>query len=428
MFVAGANPRLVLDDSYQEFLAEIAHLVSQALNHLLAREQEHLAERRLRNAQRLQAVGALAGGVAHEVNNQMTVVLGMGEFVLRRLGPNHAVAADVRSVLEAGSRAARVSQQLLTFTRQQFTQPQVLDPATVMAEVEQLLTELLGDRGILRVVVQPGVSLISADRGQLEQALVDLVANARDALGSGGEVTITVSDVRLTSESSGSWGFTVTPGGYVQVAVADNGHGMDEATLGRIFDPFFTTKPVGQGPGLGLSMVYGVVKRHDGYVWAESRPGQGTTMRLFWPAVSETVRDASLHRGGGTGLGKSPDGPPTVWVVEDEANVRELLARTLTEEGMRVVTAADGAEALGLMETEMIPPALVITDLVMPRVHGRQVADALARRYPEASVLFMSGYAADDMVRRGLLPANAAFLQKPFSPSQLVQALGAIVG
>lgn len=426
-FVAGTNPRIPLDEHYQSFFGEIAHTITMGLDRLRAREEERRAEQRVTDSQRLQSVGALAGGVAHEVNNQMTVVLGLGEFVLRGLGPNHPAAADMQAVLDAGARAARVSQQLLTFTRQQFTQPQVLDLAIVLRDLEPVLREVLGPEHALTVMVDPGTSLISVDPGQLDQVLVDLLTNARDALTANGHVTITVSDAELDADAHLDRGFSVVPGRYVQLAVTDNGQGMSQATLTRIFEPFYTTKPVGKGAGLGLSMVYGIIKRHDGYVWAESRPGQGTTMRLYLPAAS-AERGGRLPPPPTSGARDLPNRPRTVWVVEDEANVRNLLGRTLAEEGMRVVAAADGVEALELLHAETVAPSIVITDLIMPRANGRQVADAVAARYPDASVLFMSGYAAEDMARRGLLPANAAFLQKPFTPTQLVRALDAILG
>jgi signal transduction histidine kinase/ActR/RegA family two-component response regulator len=416
-----------LDQSYLAFFSDVAQVITGALAKVQAQEQDRRTEQKLRDVERLQSVGALAGGVAHEVNNQMTVVLGFGEFVLKSLGADHPQAGDMRSVLLAGQRAARVSQQLLTFTRQQVTQPRVLKLHTVATGLESVLRQLLGSDKSLVVAPAGAASAISADPTQIEQVLINLVANARDATSTGGRVTISIEDVELGHQDTAEYGVPVVPGRYVLLAVADTGHGMDEATVARIFEPFFTTKPVGQGTGLGLSMVYGIVKRHEGYILAESAPGRGTTMKLYWPAIDPgavIVGSAELGRPDAI---EADNRLRTAWVVEDEAPVRELVARTLAEEGFRVVTAADGADALRLLEEGLDPPAVVIADLVMPHVNGRQLADAVLARFPDVPVLFMSGYAGEDVIRRGLMPEHAAFLQKPFTREDLIQALEAVL-
>ncbi|MEP7324812.1 MAG: ATP-binding protein [Gemmatimonadota bacterium] len=430
VLVAGANPRLPLDEAYLGFFTTVAGVIATALAKVRAREQERRIEQQLGDALRLQSVGALAGGVAHEVNNQMTVVLGFGEFVLKALGPGHPQAADMRLVLNAGTRAAGVSQQLLTFTRQQVTQRQVLDLHALAGELEPVLRQLLGSDKTLTLTENRSARLINADPSQIEQVLINLVANSRDATPTGGRVTITVEDVELTEAATAGHGFAVVPGPYVLLTVTDSGEGMDERTLARVFEPFFTTKAVGQGSGLGLSMVYGIVKQHDGYIWAESALGSGTTMRLHWPAHSlrpVIQADATGVASGGPGAGSPGERDRIVWVVEDEPAVRALVARTLAEEGFRVIPAADGAEALGLLEGECEPPALVVTDLVMPWVNGRQVSIAVTARFPQVPVLFTSGYASDAAVVRGLLPESAAFLQKPFTPTQLMQVIVAML-
>ena len=427
VLVAGANPQLRLDKNYQAFFAEVGILIAEALSKVRARELERRTEQQLRHVERLQSVTALAGGVAHEVNNQMTVVLGFGEFVLKALGARHPQAEDMRRVLLAGHRAAKVSQQLLTFTRQQVTQPRVLDLHKVTRDLEPVLRQLLGSDKELVLNPDRRASRISADPVQVEQVLINLVANARDATSTGGRVTITVEDVELTHKTAGAVGVAMAPGAYTLLTVADDGQGMDESVLARIFEPFFTTKPIGQGTGLGLSMVYGIVKRHEGFVWAQSSPGAGTTMRLYWPALSSAAdqppsvdRSDRPHR-------LDPVQELMVWVVEDEAPVRELVARTLAAEGLRVVTAEDGGQALRLLERTTVPPSAVICDLVMPRVNGRRVGNEVNAKYPDVPVLFMSGYTSDDVVRRGLMPENAAFLQKPFTPAELVQRVLAIL-
>jgi two-component system, cell cycle sensor histidine kinase and response regulator CckA len=378
------------------------------------------------DAQRLQSVGRLAGGVAHEVNNNMTVVLGLGEIVLEALGPDHPEGRDLKAMLEAGARAARISQQLLTFTRQQFTQPRRLDLYAVITRLEPMLRSLVGNDKNLVIAPDQKAAPISADLPQVEQVLVALITNARDATPAGGQVTVSVDDVALSGEETVERGVLTWPGDYVRLVVSDTGAGMDSETLARVFDPFFTTKPVGVGTGLGLSMVYGVVKRHEGYIGVDSAPGQGTTLRLYWPALELDSREDS---GAAPAFPQRRSGEHTtrVWVVEDEAPVRELLARTLKAEGFRVVTADNGAHALQLLHDEPDAPDIVITDLVMPVVNGRQVSEAVATRYPDVPVLFMSGYSVDEVVRLGLLSARAAFLQKPFTPTQLVDALEAML-
>jgi signal transduction histidine kinase/CheY-like chemotaxis protein len=427
MLVAGANPRLPLGEGYQSFFADVERTITRGFAKVRLRELERRTELQLSNAERLQSVGALAGGVAHEVNNQMTVVLGFGEFVLRALGPGHPQAADMHAILMAGNRAARVSQQLLAFSRQQLTQPRLLQLNELVVAMAAVLRQVLGSDKTLVIAPDDGTWTINADPIQIEQVLINLVANARDATPTGGRVTISVENAELPESGSAHYGIAVAPGSYVLLKVSDTGHGMEESTVAHIFEPFFTTKKVGEGTGLGLSMVYGIVKRHEGYVWADSTPGQGTTMRLYWPAVASAVPLPAVGHTETFAPLQSDAGSRTVWVVEDEGPVRALIARALAEEGLTVVSAEDGAVAIRLLEETAMPPALVITDLVMPWVNGRQVSDALRARYPDVPVLFMSGYASDDVVRRGLMPEKADFLQKPFTPAELVQAISAVL-
>ena len=427
LLVAGANPRLNIDEGYQAFFADAGHAIAHGFAKVRARELERRTEMQLRTAERLQSVGALAGGVAHEVNNQMTVVLGFGEFVLRALGPGHPQAADMQNVLMAGHRAARVSQQLLAFSRQQLTQPRLLRLSDLIRSMEPVLRQVLGSDKTLVITPDNGTSAINADPIQIEQVLINLVANSRDATPTGGQVTISVRNEELSEHSSTRYGFAIPTGSYVLLQVSDTGAGMEESTLAHIFEPFFTTKKVGQGTGLGLSMVYGIVKRHEGFVWAESTPGQGTTMRLYWPAALSEVPSLPVTQPETLEPLQADILSRTVWVVEDEEAVRSLVARALADEGLAVVSAEDGAAALRLLETSDTPPALVITDLVMPRVNGRQFSEAVRARHPEVPILFMSGHASDDGVRRGLMPEKADFLQKPFTPAELVQAIAGVL-
>lgn len=384
---------------------------------------ERRTERQLREAQRLQAVGTLAGGVAHEVNNQMTAVLGFGEFVLRALGPRHPQEADQRQVLLAAERAARVTQQLLAFSRQQVHQPRVLDLRDLADGLRPVLRQLLGSDKELVIASGRPQRRVNVDPSQIEQVLINLVANARDATPTGGRVTVSVEDVEVSDTPVAGQSVSMAPGPYVKLTVADTGAGMPLDTIARIFEPFFTTKPVGHGTGLGLSMVYGIVKQHGGYIWAHSHPGDGTAMRLYWPAVAP--REGSERGGAGArhGDGSTPPQAARILVVEDEDAVRQLVVRSLESAGFTVIAAEDGEAALRALGREGALPDLLLTDVVMPRVSGRQLSDAATRIRPDLPVLFISGYAGDDMILRELVPEGAPFLQKPFTPDQVVRSV-----
>ena len=384
---------------------------------------ERRTEQQLRDAQRLQAVATLAGGVAHEVNNALQATRGFGAVVLRGLGPEHPQAADMRLVLQSAERASRVSQQLLAYTRQQVTLPRPLDLAELAADLRAVLQQLLGADKLL-VLPPPVVRIpkVLADPAQVERVLINLVANARDATETGGRVTVTVSAVRATEDdaTTADMGFRLAPGDYVCLSVSDTGHGMSRETLSRMFDPFFTTKPVGEGTGLGLSMVYGTVKQHGGYIGARSTVGQGSTIEVFWPTTEgepapEPEAEIGDALGGTMGRGR------VVLVADDEPLVRALVVRTFELEGYVVHGAADGEAALRLID-EGVVPDLVITDVIMPGVNGRQLHDALRARWRELPVLYISGHTGDEAVLQRLVPKGAPFLQKPFTPDALVLA------
>jgi len=380
-------------------------------------------EEQLRQAQTLQAVGTLAGGLAHEVNNQMTVVLGFGRFALQALGPDHPQAADVGEMVKAAERTAGLTQQLLAFSRRQLTQPRILDLAAAVKEVSPVLVRLLGADKSLVILPSRSRRPVRADPTQVHQVLINLVANARDALAPGGRVTISLEDVDLGPGYADSHGgIHLVAGPYVLLAVSDTGCGMDRQTLAQVFQPFFTTKPPGHGAGLGLSMVYGIVKQHGGLVWAYSEPGHGTTMKVYLPAA-EAAED---------GEGPPPAAPAggrsaTVLLVEDEPAVRLTARRALEEAGYRVIEAEDGRHALDLVARGPALPDLVVADVVMPRLNGRELSDALSDRHGGLPTLFISGYTGDDVALRGLLPRGAPFIQKPFTPEALVREVAALL-
>ncbi|MEZ0332917.1 MAG: ATP-binding protein [Gemmatimonadales bacterium] len=377
------------------------------------------AEEELGQARKLQAVGTLAGGVAHEVNNQLMAVIGFGDFVLGALGPDHPQSSDVQVMIRSATRASQVAQQLLTFSRRQVKQTKPLDMYGAVLALVPVLERLLGaDK---RLVVQPNRAShhVVADPTQIDQVLINLAANARDAMGTGGRLQVAVDEVLLDESYGRTHGVShFVPGIYVRLTVSDTGCGMDRTTLAKIFEPFFTTKPVGVGTGLGLSTVYGIVKQHDGFVWAESEPGSGTTMRVYLPAAQADAE--GVAEGGGETVMIEPMEQAVVLVVEDEASVRSMVRRSLEAVGLTVVEAKNGREALEMVATRPERPRLVLTDVIMPELNGRELSEALASSQPGLPVLFMSGYTGEDVLARSLLPETAQFIQKPFAPEELV--------
>jgi PAS domain S-box-containing protein len=373
-------------------------------------------DEQLRRAERMQAAGQLAGGVAHEVNNMMTGVIGFGSFLLRSLDQDDPRRADVDEIMKAGNRAADVTRQLLAFTRQQFRRPEVVEVNQIVAGVERMLRRSLGDDQELVLRLRNLAGHVRVDRGQLEQVLVNLVLNARDAIAGAGHVTIETDRVTLDSEYVRRHDLVTVPtGDYVLLVVSDTGCGMTPEVQARIFEPFFTTKPVGQGTGLGLSTVYGIVKQSDGFIWPYSEVGHGTTFKIYLPAAERLIQSPRLVPGNGDLRG----GGEVILVVEDEAMVRGLAVRCLAEQGYRVVEARTSGEALAYVEENPGTVDLVLSDVVMPVMGGRELSQRLRRVAPSLPVLFMSGYTGEDVVQRGLLDAGAPFEQKPFSPESL---------
>ena len=386
-------------------------------------EDQRRAAEQLRQVQQLQSVGTLAGGVAHEVNNQMTAVLGFGAFLLNALGPDHPQADDVLQMVRAGERAAKVTQQLLAFSRRDVTQPWPHDLHQLVTDLIPVLRRVVGSDMTLVLTPNRATHQVQADPRQIEQILINLAANARDAMGTGGRLTITLEDTHLDAAyAERHEGVPADPGPYVLLTVGDTGTGMDRDTLSRAFEPFFTTKPVGKGTGLGLSMVYGVVKQHGGAVWIYSEPGFGTTVKVYLPAVAPLAPIPTPA----LAAPLPPTRPTVVLLVEDDPLVRQMARRALEAAGHTVTEAADGAEALSLATSKGGRPELLVTDLIMPRMNGRELADALARDNPELPVIYMSGYTGYDARVRDLLPPGAPFVQKPFTPDQLAEAVASL--
>jgi len=380
--------------------------------------KQRAAELRVQQVQRLEVAGQLAGGIAHEINNMMTVILGLTEFLARDPGFPPGQRNDLTSVRKAADRAADMARQLLAFSRRQVLQPTLVDVNAAISGMGRLLRQLMGaDREVV-LDLRPGAGCVFADEAQLEQALLNLALNARDAMPKGGHFTITTAPVRLDQEFAGRFpGVEVREGEYARVTLADDGHGMDPETLDRIFEPFFTTKPVGRGTGLGLATVYGIVKQSNGYIWAESEPGTGTTFHVYLPQ-SQGPPEAS-H--GLEAAARPVRGSETILVVDDEPMVRALARRALESCGYTVLEAEDGRAALDLLASGPGGRvALVVADLVMPVMGGRELSERVRHSHPGIPVVFMSAHTGDDLAQRGLLSPDFAYLEKPFTPDGLV--------
>jgi two-component system cell cycle sensor histidine kinase/response regulator CckA len=377
-------------------------------------------EEHLRRAERMQAAGRLAGGVAHEVNNMMTGVIGFSQFLLDDLELDDPRRAEVKEIIKAGNRAADVTRQLLAFTRQQLLRPEVLDVNVVVENLEKMLRRSLGAEHTLDLRLGPDTGRIRADGGQLEQVLINLVLNARDAMNGRGRVTIatqraTLDEVYAQRHDT----VTVPPGPYVRLEVTDTGCGMTRDVQARIFEPFFTTKGVGQGTGLGLSTVYGIVKQSGGFIWVYSEPDQGSAFKIYLPET-ETPSNEGVMRDPVVTTGS---GSETILIIEDEEIVRHLTCRGLRANGYEVIEAVNGEEGLRRVAENPHRINLVVCDVVMPGMGGREVGARLARSEPELPILYISGYTGDDVVQRGLLEAGSPFQQKPFTADGLARTI-----
>ena len=378
--------------------------------------EQRKTEAQLRQAQRMETVGRLAGGVAHDFNNLLTVINGYGQLLKESLGADIPLHGYCEELIKAGVRAAGLTWQLLAFSRGQLLSPQVLDLNLVVADLETMLRRLIGEDIELVTVQQCDLGRVKADRGQLEQVIVNLAVNAADAMPQGGKLTVETANVNL-DESFAQAHTGATTGPHVMVAVSDTGAGMDAKTMAHIFEPFFTTKERGHGTGLGLATVYGIVKQSGGSIWAYSEPGQGATFKVYLPRVGEAVAQV----GQAMKDSKPTRGSETVLVVEDEKGVRSLVCKALAEQGYNVLESDGPMEAASTMERHAKPIHMLLTDVVMPQMSGKELADRMSVHHPEARVLLMSGYTDDAVVRHGILEANTFFLQKPFTLSALVQ-------
>jgi len=379
-------------------------------------------EERLRQTQKMEAVGRLAGGIAHDFNNLLTAILGSVDFLRRALGPEHPEHAETEEIQKAAVRAADLTRQLLAFSRQQVLAPKVLELDALVTNLEKMLRRLIGEDVDLRFAPKAPRAAVRADPGQLEQVIVNLVVNARDAMPRGGKLTIDTATVDLDTGYAWEHG-TVEPGRYVMLAVTDTGVGIDHAAQARLFEPFFTTKEFGKGTGLGLATVYGIVKQSGGYIWVYSEPGQGATFKVYLPRVEPAGEPVAAPQPPARALG----GTETILLAEDEAAVRNLARRVLEKHGYKLLLAATGRDGVQVADQHGAPIDLLVTDVVMPEMGGRELAQRLTARQPGLKVLFLSGYTDDAIVHHGVLDAGVAFLQKPFKPDDLVRKIRAVL-
>ncbi|MBI3828950.1 MAG: response regulator [Planctomycetes bacterium] len=382
-----------------------------------AQEALRLKDEQLRQAQKLEAVGRLAGGVAHDFNNLLTIIIGRGKLMAMRLDENDSIRKELELILQTAWRASDLTRQLLTFSRYQVVQPRRLDLNEIVRDTQKMLGRLLGEDIEMKSRFEPKLGKISADTGQLSQIILNLAVNARDAMPNGGTLTLATENASLFEGKSPVQGELKTTE-YVLLTVQDSGEGMDEETLARIFEPFFTTKGPGKGTGLGLSVVYGIVQQNGGMISVESQPGKGTTFKIYFPRIQETavpdaaqsVKDMFLP------------GTETVLLAEDEEPVRELIMDALVACGYKVLPAATGEQALAVSRSEAQAIHLLLTDLIMPKMNGLELAEALLTERPGLKVLYVTGFTEHAVLNQaGPATTGANIMQKPFTPQQLTR-------
>lgn len=374
------------------------------------------AETQFRQAQKMEAIGLLAGGIAHDFNNILTAINGYSELALRKMGETDNLRGYVQEIKKAGDRAASLTAQLLAFSRKQVLQPKVVGLNSLITDLKRMLDRLIGENITLDVVLDHNLGNIKADPGQIEQVIMNLAVNARDAMPDGGTLNIETINVEVDEEYARRH-VAITPGPYVMLMISDTGQGMDSATQARIFDPFFTTKEMGKGTGLGLSTVYGIVKQSGGNIWVYSEVGRGTSFKIYLPRIvepNESVKDLQANADGMLGS-------ETLLLVEDDDTLRNLTAEVLREFGYHVLVASSGKVALSVCESYDGPIHLLLTDVIMPVMSGPETSAAALRARPSLRVLYMSGYTDGTIVHHGVLNEDTNFIQKPFSPDALAQ-------
>nr|MBA3692838.1 PAS domain-containing protein [Acidobacteriota bacterium] len=367
-------------------------------------------EEQLKQSQKLESVGRLAGGIAHDFNNMLTAINGYSELTLRTLESDSPLRRNIEEIKKAGERSALLTHQLLAFSRRQVLQPVVLDLNEVIIDTSKMLERMIGEDVQLIIALEPETGLVNVDPGRLSQIIMNLAVNARDAMPQGGTLTIETANLLLEPDEARQK-VDILPGAYVMLAVCDTGDGIDDKILQHIFEPFFTTKNIGKGTGLGLSTVYGIVKQSGGNIEVDSKVGAGTTFRIYLPRVAEQSEAAEIK----DTSAELPSGTETILLVEDEELVRNLSREILETCGYTVIEARNGLEALEVCENGNCKINLLMTDVVMPQMGGRELAEKLSEKLPNLKILFTSGYTNEGMVRNGVIETSTNFIQKPFT-------------
>ena len=380
----------------------------------------HDSEEKLRQSQKMEAVGQLAGGVAHDFNNLLVVIIGYADLLLRRMAPegNERALRQIEEIRKAGDRAKSLTRQLLAFSRKQVLQPKVIDLNALVRDMDKMLRRLIGEHIDIATVLGADLDNVEADPGQIEQVLLNLAVNARDAMPDRGRLTIETANIELNAEFVRTHR-TVEPGSYVMIIVSDTGEGMSPEVQARIFEPFFTTKEQGKGTGLGLSTVYGIIQQSGGSICVQSEPGHGTTFKIYLPRAHELAAAAES----GVEETNKPGGNETVLLVEDEDAVRHMAQEILQSNGYCVLDASNGNEAVRVSAEHKGTIDLMVTDVVMPQLGGRELAEKLFVTRPEMRVLYMSGYTDDAIVHHGVVDGRASFLEKPFTSDALARKI-----
>ncbi len=411
------------DRELLEMVADIGIKVGQFVERKQAEEALDQAEAQLRQSQKMEAVGRLAGGVAHDFNNLLTVITGYSQLVLSRLGPTDSLRSPIEEIQRAGDRAGTLTNQLLAFSRRQVLAPKALDLNKVVGDMGGMLRRLLGEDIELLTILQPGLGIVKADPGQFEQVIMNLAVNGRDAMPKGGKLILETTNVTL-GRNPGQEPVVAEPGSYVVLTVKDTGCGMDAEVQSHLFEPFFTTKEEGKGTGLGLSTVYGIVKQSGGFIEIHSEPGKGTSVQIYLPQIAVETKVAEPRQVPVA----PPSGSETVLLVEDEAMIRTMVGTVLRLHGYLVLEARDGPDALRVAREHAAPIHLLLTDVVMPGMSGREVAERLVSVRRDLKVLYMSGYTIEAMAHHGLSDAATEFIQKPFTPNALAQKVSEALG
>ncbi len=406
------------------FELTIAPILSRGYINLYGRDvtEERSLSEKLLQAQKMEAIGRLAGGIAHDFNNLLTVIGGYCALIREETAEGSAMRAQVDEIKRAAKQAAALTTQLLAFSRKQVLIPRVINPSALVRAVENILSRLVGEDIELRTFLHPDAGNIKADPGQIEQVLMNLVVNARDAMPEGGKLTIEISN-RTLDDAYASEHPGTRAGEYVRLAVSDTGHGMDREVLSHVFEPFFTTKEKGKGTGLGLSTVYGIVKQSNGYITCYSEPGKGTSFTIYFPRTAESRDRAAAPIGDLATL----RGTETILLVEDEEMVRRFTQTLLESNGYTVIGVPGGKEALAVIEKQKCKVAMLVTDVVMPQMSGRELAQKLLRTCPKVKVLFVSGYTGNSIVHRGMLDPGIDFIQKPFDSREFLAKIREIL-